>query len=445
MAPPGGLQDLMHRVRRAHPAGVLARRDLARMEHATSAELRRYQDRRLRLMVRLAAARSPFYRRWFARSGVAPSSIRTLDDMHVLPIVTRDDLLAAPRDFATYPVRVMWESHSSGTSGKAITVYRTPGSSVYEQAALQRQWSWFGLGRDARRFVMRGSDFAADAGAPVLHLPGDHQLLVSSYRLSPETVPGILDAIREFGPDAAEGYPSSMALLASYLRDMGEKLPLKAIITSSEVMTPRQVEVMQAVFDAPIVDHYGQTERVVLAGNCEAGGFHEFSDYGIVERHPVPGRPGRYELVATSLHNLGFPLLRYRTGDEVGEAAAGPCACGRAFPLLGTVDGRVEDSFHAADGRELPLPSIVVDDLSNVAEVQVAQLAPGRFELRAVPADGFDAERLRAYFAHTVERHFGPGQETTMRVFDERIPRPASGKLRPSVIEGRAGSGGTRT
>jgi phenylacetate-CoA ligase len=432
VAPPGKHLDLMHRLRRAHPAGALMRRSLATMERATPTELRSYQERRLRMLVRLVAARSPFYRRWFAESGVDPGSIRTLDDLGRLPLLTRADVMADPAAFAVAPLRTMWAAHSSGTSGRVVTVYRTPGSSAYEQAALQRQWGWFGLGRDARRAVLRGSGFAAD-GDVTREVPGDRQLLVSSFHLDAQHLPEVLAALRRFRPDAIEGWPSSIALLAALLRDAGATLPLTAVVTSSEVMSPGQVALMRQVYGGPVVDHYGQTERVALAGNCERGGYHVFSDYGITELLPVEGAPGRREIVGTPLHNWGFPLLRYRTGDEVLPAEGDRCPCGRPFPLIGSIDGRIEDSFVAADGRIVPLPGSVVDDLAGLAEAQIAQLAPGRFEVRMVPGAGFDREAAIARATRTVDRSFGPGQDLRFTVMD-RIPRSPSGKLRSAIV-----------
>ena len=207
---------------------------------------------------------------------------------------------------------------------------------------------------------------------------------------------------------------------------------MTAVITSSEVITAEQVRLMREVFGGPVVDHYGQTERVAMAGSCEAGGYHQFPDYGIIELLPVPGRSDSWEIVGTPLHNWGFPLLRYRTGDEVGPAPAGPCPCGRAFPLLGRIDGRVEDTFTAADGRPLPLPGTVVDDLEGLREVQVAQLAPGRFEFRLVPANGSDLTATEAQARQNVDKYFGPGQTVTFRVLDH-IPREPSGKLKPTI------------
>jgi phenylacetate-CoA ligase len=411
-------------------------RSLARMEWASADQIRRYQERRLRFLVRLVAARSPFYRRWFAGSGVDPASIRALDDLPRLPLVTRADLAKAPEDFAVYPLRTMWPSRSSGTSGRPLTVYRTAGSSTFELAALQRQWGWFGLPLRARRVVLRGSDFAADGRGAVTELvAGNHQLLVSSFHLTPQALPEILAAIRAFRPHAVEGWPSSIALLAARMRDAGEKLPVQAIITSSEVMNPGQQALMGSVFSGPIVDHYGQTERVAMAGTCEAGGYHVFPDYGVVELLPVDGRPASAEIVGTALHNWGFPLLRYRTGDEVGPAPTEPCPCGRAFPRLGQVDGRVEDSFVAADGRIIPLPGTVVDDLDGLVEAQIVQLAQGRFEIRMVPADGYDVDTGKARALRNVERLIGPGQQVSFRIVD-RIPRTGGGKLKTAVVAG---------
>ncbi|WP_210460914.1 phenylacetate--CoA ligase family protein [Rhodococcus opacus] len=436
MAPPGSLHSLEHRIRRAHPLRPAMRHSLAGWERASAAEIAQRQERRLRWLVRLAAARSPFYREWFGRSGVDPRSIRTLHDLRLLPLLQRSDLVERPEDFRVYPRRLMWAAHSSGTSGMAITTYRTPGSSAFELSILERQWSWFGVPAGSRRVILRGSDFAADqTGVPVKLVPGGRQLLVSSFHLTPQSVPAILDAIRTFRPHAVEGWPSSIALLAALLRDRGEAVSVRAVITSSEVMSPGQRKLMSEVFAAPVIDHYGQTERVMMAGECNEGGFHVFPDYGITELLPVEGTQPKWEIVGTPLHNWGFPLFRYRTGDHVGPAANGSCTCGRAFDLIGPVDGRIEDAFTAADGRPLPLPATVIDDLAGAREVQIAQLAPGRFEIRIVPGARYDADATEARARRNLDRLFGPGQELTIRTLTA-IPRPPSGKLKPAVVEG---------
>ena len=435
MAPPGSRLDLEHRIRRWHPLRPAMMRSLALLDHADQETISRYQNRRLQFLVRLAAARSPFYRAWFRDARLDPKSVRTVADLAQLPLLDRSQLITGAEQFLVYPDRLSWRAHSSGTSGAPITCHRTPGSSVFEISALERQWSWFGLSRSPRRVILRGSTLAADPnGPPTKLLPGAHQLLVRSFGLTPETLPAVVDAIRDFRPDAIEGWPSAITVLASLLHDQGLTVPVRAVITSSEVTTTTQADLMHTVFRGRIVDHYGQAERVVMAGSCEAGGYHVFPDYSIVELLPVPGVPDSWEIVGTPLHNWGFPLFRYRTGDYVIGADPGPCRCGRAFPTLGRIDGRVSDCFTSADGRPLPMPSIVTTDLANVHAAQIAQRGPGRFEVRVVPIAGSDLQALTAQILANVDLYFGPGQVVSVRVVDA-IPRTATGKLKNAVID----------
>ncbi|MGS0685668.1 phenylacetate--CoA ligase family protein [Nakamurella sp. GG22] len=408
------------------------------MNHANTDRLRAYQDRRLRALVRFAAVRSPFYRRWFRESGIDPASIRTVDDLPQLPLLDRAQLAGDPGSFLTYPRKAVWPARSTGTSGTVVTVYRSLGSSIYEMCALERQWGWFGLSRDPRRITLRGSDTADRGGALAVARPGTGQLLVSSFHLEADRLPDILAAMRAHRPVAVEGWPSSLVRLASLMVEAGEHFPVRGVITSSEMVGAHERALFADVFGGPLIDHYGQTERVAMAGTCEHGSTHWFDDYGIVELIPVPGAGGRHEIVGTALHNWAFPLLRYRTGDEVTAAPPSVCPCGRPFRRLGTLDGRVEDAFTAADGRFVPLPHSLVKDLVGLREVQVAQRVPGEFEFRMVPGPDVDRAAVRARAVANVERFVGPGQVVTFREMD-RVPRSATGKVRPAVREPMTG------
>ena len=80
------------------------------------------------------------------------------------------------------------------------------------------------------------------------------------------------------------------------------------------------------------------------------------------------------------------------------------------------------------------MPSIVLTDLVGLREVQIAQLAPGHFEVRMVPTPTSDLPRLQAQVLRNVDRYFGTGQTVTFSVL-ERIPRSRSGKLKTAVVE----------
>ncbi|WP_216870984.1 hypothetical protein, partial [Modestobacter excelsi] len=137
MAPPARFVSLQHRVRHAFPLRGVMRASLRRTELASADDIARFQERRLRALVRLAARRSPFYREWLTTTGTDPGSIRTLADLSRLPLLDRADLVEQPDRFLVYPRRLTWPAHSSGTSGQVVTVHRTAGSSAFELAALQ--------------------------------------------------------------------------------------------------------------------------------------------------------------------------------------------------------------------------------------------------------------------------------------------------------------------
>ena len=221
-----------------------------------------------------------------------------------------------------------------------------------------------------------------------------------------------------------------MALLAGLLLDEGLTWPVRAVATSSEVLTDAQRARIEAAFQAPVADRYGQAERVAIAGECERGGYHVWSEYGVVELLPSPGLPERREIVARRSTTGASRSFRYRTGDQVLVGPAAACPCGRAHPLLGRVEGRVEDILRARDGRPIPLAGRLLNELVGVRESQLVQERPGVFAVLLVPGRGFDASRTQAMLRAGIDRLMGPGQELTVTT-TEAIVRSATGKSRP--------------
>lgn len=58
-----------------------------------------YRDRRLRKMVDHCYRTVPYYTRLFNELGVAPSRIKTIDDLRLLPVLSKDDVRVCPDDF----------------------------------------------------------------------------------------------------------------------------------------------------------------------------------------------------------------------------------------------------------------------------------------------------------------------------------------------------------
>lgn len=424
---------------RANPLLGLFERQLARNERATEDEIHLRSERALRRVLRVAAARSPYYRALFAENRVDPRSIRVAEDLSVLPPLQRGDLVEGPQRFLTVPRGVVRQAHTSGTSGEPAVCYRTFGSIIYEVAALERQLRWHGLRPPIRSLVVR-EDFGDADAESFVRQRGSYALQISARAFTPEHIGSLLARVERFGPAMIEGWPSRLADLAEALLGVGKKLSVAAVRSSSEAVLPHQRGLFRSAFGGTLIDLYGQTERVAMGGNCERGGFHLFTDYSIVELLPTEAGSDRLEIVATPLHNFGFPLFRYRTGDFVRAAARGECACGRPFPLIHAIEGRLESRVEAADGRKIPLPSAVLDDLVGIREAQLVQHRPGVFEIRVVPGRSFDERAVEDQVRANVERLIGPGQVTTVTVVPT-IGRSGSVKRSAVVVLDEAHDG----
>src|SRR5262245_4190962 len=69
---------------------------VVRHPRGTRAEVEAFQDRALARLVAHVQARVPFYRMRWASAGVDPASVRRLGDLARLPVISKDELRAAP-------------------------------------------------------------------------------------------------------------------------------------------------------------------------------------------------------------------------------------------------------------------------------------------------------------------------------------------------------------
>jgi phenylacetate-CoA ligase len=153
-------------------------------------------------------------------------------------------------------------------------------------------------------------------------------------------------------------------MFARFVRDEGiGGIRPKGIISSAEVLTPENRELIETTFGCRVFDRYGCREVSVIASECgEHQGLHINADNLLVEtvtdQGPVRGEDG--EVLITDLRNFAMPLIRYRIKD-VGRLLPQACGCGRGLPLMRISGGRT--SRHRAGavraaraGSDLPEP-----------------------------------------------------------------------------------------
>jgi phenylacetate-CoA ligase len=343
------------------------------------------------------ARRIPAYAR-YARHAPDKDRLGYLRD--VFPILDKTSLLQRRNEFfpggkpPAFPATV---ASTSGTTGTPLDVYRSLGSILWEEAFHLQHWHWAGWKRGERQAVLRG-----DLVVPVERLhppfwfkdPAGGQLVLSARHLDRKTAPLIAEELRRFGATQLRAYPSAAYELATLVEEAGIQVRFKAVITGSEMLYGFQRRRIESVFETHVFDFYSMAERVAYAAQCEHGRMHVNPEYGvleIVDEHDQPTR-GEGTIVGTALHNSAVPLIRYRMNDTA-RWCPEPCPCGRTYPIIEKIGGRLADQLYDLDDRAVNCTVIgfAFDGMRNIEKAQVVQTAADRWVIRIVPGMRYTA------------------------------------------------------
>lgn len=412
-------------------------RELLRNQLLSLEELKEMQDRMLRSLIAHAYENVPYYRKLFDELSMSPEEIRTSENLRRLPVLEKETVVTHHSDFISRAF-VKPETlvvHSSGTTGKALSVVTTKRYYQREMAFRWRHRSWAGL--------RLGKWGAYLAGHPVVPIEqkkppfwrfdySEKRILFSSYHMTPQTLGFYAEELLRRKPAFVHGYPSSVYLVSCYLLERGLPKPKpKAVFTASETLLDYQREVIEKAFGAKVFNWYGNTEVTCNIVECEHGSLHLCTDYGILELLTSDGelaRPGQEGImVCTGLGNYAMPLIRYRVGD-VAVQSDKKCRCGRAFPVVERITGRIEDYVLTPDGRIIGRLDHIFKDTENVREAQIVQKSLSELVLRIVKQPAYSKEDTIMILENARNR---VGESIKVKLeFMDSIPRESSGKYR---------------
>lgn len=207
---------------------------------------------------------------------------------------------------------------------------------------------------------------------------------------------------------------------------------LKSIVTSSETLSDFDRIAIEKFFKCKVFDWYGLFERVAAIGNCEHGNYHVIDDYAIHEFYRQD--KNNYEIVGTNLNNNIFHIARYKTGDFVKLAQNKTCACGRIYPLIGHIKGRVGDYLLGEDGNKVYILNHISKNIDGVLEIQFIQKQKYQIEVLVVANPIFFGEEQKIKIRDNIKERLGKSIEVKITLVDE-IPRTKLGKFRQAICE----------
>ena len=410
---------------------------------------------KLRALVAHAIAHVPYYRERFGDAGVRPEALRTLDDLARLPITRKAELRDGPPDRAladNLPASRRWRSVTSGSTGFPFALFTDAASADGVVAAYLLSLDWAGTAIwHARIDVGNSADRPLPSVLPWPSAPvrwarrallGERVVAMSGVDLSLEEFLARSRAVAR-RPYFVRGYPAYLARLAHRLLEARLTLPVppRAVISGGETLTVLDEAAIGRAFACPVVNHYAAWEVPHMAQTCpdNPGVLHVNSERVVLRvvgedgRPAAPGTSGR--IVVTALDNYVMPFIHYEIGDT--GLAGGPCPCGRGFPTLARVEGRLGEAFQTPAGRTfspVTLDKVFRFCADYVREYQAERTAAAAMTVWVVPTPRFGpeiTERIRT----ELEEQAGAGVDVRI-VAVPGIPVEPSGKrsvLRSSV------------
>ncbi len=393
-----------------------------------------FQNAALVKALRYLKVHSPFYQKLFREHNIDSDSIRTIQDLHQLPMTSKSDMQEYNWDFLCVPKAQIKEyTATSGTMGRPVTIALTEND--LQRLAYNEEQSFRCAGGSSSDIYQLMLTLDRQFMAGMAYYSGIRQLGAAMVRTGPGLPAMQWDTIQRLQSTVLVTVPSFLLKMIEWADEHQidlQQTPLKKAVCIGESLrhsdgTPNALgEKITSRWPLQLYGTYAATEMQTAFTDCTAGmGGHHQPDLVIAEIVDDSGNvlsDGEYgEVVITTLGIEGMPLLRYRTGD-ICALFNEPCACGRFSKRLSHVTGRKQHMIKYK-GTTLYPPAIfdMLNQIDFVQEyvVEVFTSGLGTDELKLhihtqLPVD--DCERmmkplLQAKLRVVPALHFHSGSE----------------------------------
>lgn len=380
-------------------------------------------------LVRHAFDSSPFYRDLYTSAGFSRSDLLDVQSFSSLPLLEksqlreyRDEIIISGTDR-----RRLLPSATGGSTGEPLQLYHD----AYAPTAAM-WWSfyrWWGLDPSVdTAFVQRERRTPAQRIRDSLKWWPTSRAFLDSRSIDTRSIEDFLARCRKLNAPLLTGYVGGILELARYMAVHGYVLDgLRAVGVTAAPLTPSTRSFIQAAFGVPVYDQYRSAEIPWIAGQCkELGGLHVLASHRRVEILSTPeasgvmGTNGEGEIVITDLANRIFPLIRYRIGDRSAFTGT-PCSCGRTFPTIFPVQGRVTDTLRLPGGQAVTggLTGLFNNCPEAVNQFQIHQLSDASIVLRCVPSRAENAVKAMEIAREQLQQIVHSSVPVRLEIVDE--------------------------
>lgn len=411
---------------------------LQKSQYYSYDEIEKIRLKKIKALIEFSRNNIPFYLNTLR--DIKSKDIHSIKDIANIPFITKAHLKNTDNKFT--PQQEEWlltNKTTGGSTGQPVTIQKTRQAMAAELAATWRGYSWAGIDigkKQARFWGVPFSNFGKFNGWLTDKIC--NRIRLSAFSFNDDSLMEYTKRLKRFKPDYFYGYVSMLCDYARFCSDRLNNIPIAphCIITTAEVLSSSQRELLQRVFKTKVYNEYGCGELGTIAHECEYGNMHISAENMIVEildgnRICEDGEIG--EIVVTELNNFAMPLIRYRLGD-FGVISKNKCLCGRTLPILEAVKGRAYDTIRSPEGKSFhgEFFMYIFEEAKRknlgIGKFQVIQMSLTHLHVNIIPEKGY-TENAHKLIKARVQSHMGNDVQMTFSTVDS-IPREKSGKMR---------------
>ena len=315
---------------------------------------REIQRKKLYELIKYTSQNIPYYRKIIKKYDIQFSEDTIFDDIKKIPLLTKDVIRNHFDKLYKFIDNTYYRNTSGGSTGAPVVFYQDKEYLDWANAAkcLFNEWAGRKLGDPMLKLWGSLPDTLGSHHGIKGYLRQQVSGIttLNTYRVTKEDMYRHVKEINKIKPHLILAYTNNIEELTRFILEhyLSVYSP-SAVMTTAGVLYPEVKAKIEEVFHTTVFNRYGSREVSDMACNCEKDeGLHLIPAVHYLEivddegRQVKPGKPGN--IIVTSLTNYTMPLIRYQIGDR-GVLSNKACSCGRGFPLLEKVEGRINSSF----------------------------------------------------------------------------------------------------
>ncbi len=193
-------------------------------------QLREYQLKRIRQLVEYAYRKVPFYQREWKDLGLEPGDIKSFEDVHRLPIMTKVKMRANSKELLSTESanKKLIQSGTGGTTDSPIVLYYDYARARMKEAEMWYFRKWFQWEQaDKVAYLWGAPQDIPHSGSikyKIINRLTNNNLFLFSSLMNTSIMDGFIEKLNRFKPDILQGYSNPVHIFSQHILESGAKV-----------------------------------------------------------------------------------------------------------------------------------------------------------------------------------------------------------------------------